>query len=85
MLLPLELVVGVGFVSGLGAALAALACFFASRARRLRSANLLPEAKRPGCFAVAGTVFGTSEVMCVLVVVGAVSSGIVSSCGVSII
>ena len=36
--------------------------FFASRARRLRSASLLPEATRPGFFAVAGFVFGTSEV-----------------------
>ena len=40
----------------------ASACFFASRAKRLRSASLLPEATRPGFLAVAGFVFGTSEV-----------------------
>ena len=67
-------------------ALAASACafFFASRARRLRSARLLPEATRPGFLAVAGFVcFGASEVTRPGVVgatAGAtVSSGIVSS------
>ena len=52
----------------------ASACFFASRAKRLRSASLLPEATRPGIFAVAGFYFGTSEVTR-----STVSSGIVSS------
>ena len=45
--------------------------FFASRAKRLRSASLLPEATRPGFLGVAVFVFGTSEVTR--------SSGIVSS------
>ena len=58
--------------------------FFASRAKRLRSASLLPEATRPGFLAVAGFVcFGTSEVTRSGVagaVTGApVSSGTVSS------
>ena len=58
----------------------ASACFFASRAKRLRAASLLPEATRPGFFAVAGFVFGTSEVTRSGVVAGVtVSSGIVSS------
>ena len=57
----------------------ASACFFASRAKRLRSASLLPEATRPGFLAVAGLVFGTSKVMFLLVVGAIVSSGIVSS------
>ena len=58
----------------------ASACFFASRAKRLRSASLLPEATRPGFFAVAGFVFGTSEVTRSGVAAGvAVSSGIASS------
>ena len=57
-------------------------CSFASRANWLRSASLLPEATRPGFLAVAGFVFGTSEVTRsgVLAVVGAaVSSEMVSS------
>ena len=53
--------------------------FFASRAKRLRSASLLPEATRPGFFAVAGLVFGTSEVTRSGVAGATVSSGIVSS------
>ena len=59
----------------------ASACFFASRARHLRSASLLPEATRPGFLAVAGFVyFGTSEVTRSGVAAGAtVSSGTVSS------
>ena len=57
----------------------ASACFFASRAKRLRSASLLPEATRPGFLAVAGFVFGTSEVTRLGVAAGAtVSSGTVS-------
>ena len=55
--------------------------FFASRAKRLRSASLLPEATRTGFLAVAGFVFGTSEVMFLLVVV---TSGVVSSACASI-
>ena len=67
----------------------ASACFFASQARRLRSASLLPEATQPGFFAVAGFVFGTSEVT--QSGVGGVtagdvfSSGIASSVGVVIV
>ena len=57
----------------------ASACFFDSRAKRLRSASLLREATRPGFFVVAGFVFGTSEVMFLLVVSVVVSLGIVSS------
>ena len=58
--------------------------FFASPAKRLRSASLLPEATRPGFLAVAGFVFGTSEVTRSGVAAGAtagvtVSSGTVSS------
>ena len=57
------------------------ACFVASRAKRLRSASLLPEVTRPGFLAVAGFVFGTSEVTRTGVL-ASVSSGIVSSgCG----
>ena len=64
------------FAGGFGAS----ACFFASRAKRLRSASLFPEATRPGFLAVAGFVFGTSKVMFLLVVAGAtVSLGIFSS------
>ena len=57
----------------------ASACFFASRAKRLRSASLLPEATRPGFLAVAGFVFETSEVTRSGVAGATVSSGIVSS------
>ena len=62
--------------------------FFASRARQLRSASLLPEATRPGLF--AGFVcFGASEVTrsgVVGVTAGAaVSSGIASSVGAVIV
>ena len=86
VLLPLDCSVGV-FVASvvvlLGVGFWASACFFASRARRLRSASLLSEATRPGFFAVAGFVFGTSEVTrsgVVGVTAGAtVSSGIASS------
>ena len=62
----------------------ASACFFASRAKRLRSASLLPEATRPGVLAVAGFVFGTLEVTR-SVVFAAVSPGIVSSGRASIV
>ena len=57
------------------------ACFFASRAKRLRSASLFPEATRPGFLAIAGFVcFGTSEVARSGVAAGAtVFSGTVSS------
>ena len=65
------------FVSVVG--FCASACFFASRAKRLRSASLLPEATRPGFFAVAGFVFGTSEVRRAGVADATVSSGIASS------
>ena len=58
-------------------ALAACACFLASHARRLRSANLLPEATRPGF--LAGFVCGGSAVTRAGVGVGVGSSGIVSS------
>ena len=61
----------------------ASACFFASRAKRLRSASLLPEVTRPGFLAVAGFVFGTSEVTRSGVLT--VSSGLVSSGCVSIV
>ena len=62
----------------------ASACFFASRAKRLRSTSLLLEATRPGFLVVAGFVcFGTSEVTrsgVVGVTAGVlVSSGTVSS------
>ena len=60
-------------------ALADSACFFPSRAKRSRSASLLPEATRLGFLAVAGFLNGTSEVMFLLVVGAAVSSGLVSS------
>ena len=54
--------------------------FFASRFKRLRSASPLLEATRPGFLAVAGFVFGTSEVARSGVAAGAtVSSGIVSN------
>ena len=70
------LVCSVGFVGGFCAS----ACFFfASRAKRLRSASPLPEATRPGFLAVAGLVFGTSEVTRSGVAGATVSSGIVSS------
>ena len=59
------------------------ACFFASRAKRLRSASLLPEATRPGFLAVAGFLYGTPEVTRSGVL--AVSSGIVSSGRASIV
>ena len=64
------------------ACFAASAFFFASRARRLRSASLLPEATRPGFFSVAGFVFGVSAVTRAggVACAGAVvSSGIFSS------
>ena len=70
------------------ACFAASACFFASRARRLRSASLLPEATQPGFFSVAGFVFGVSAVTRAEVVAGAgavVSSGIVSNGCVAIV
>ena len=84
VLLPLDCSVEV-FVASvvvLVVCFCASACFFASRARRLRSASLLPEATRPGFF--AGFVcFGASEVTrseVVGVTAGAaVSSGIASS------
>ena len=38
------------------------AFFLASLARRLRSASRLPEATRPGFFAMSGFVFGGSAV-----------------------
>ena len=73
----------VGFVGGFCAS----ACFFASRAKWLRSASLLPEATRPGFLAVAGLVFGTLEVIPsgVLAVVGAAAArssfeGVSSGC-----
>ena len=53
--------------------------FFAARAKRLRSASLLPEATRPGCLAIAGFVFGTSELTRSGVAGVTVSSGIASS------
>ena len=55
--------------------------FFASRARRLRSASLLPEATRTGFLAITGFVcFGASEVTRSGVAAGkTVSSGTVSS------
>ena len=70
------------------ACFAASAFFFASRARRLRSASLLPEATRPGFFSVTGFVFGGSAVTRAegVACAGAVvSSGIVSSGCVAIV
>ena len=64
------------------ACFAASAFFFASRARRLRSASRLLEATRPGFFSVAGFVFGGSAVTRAggVACAGAiVSSGIVSN------
>ena len=69
-----------------GFAASASAFFLASLARRLRSASRLPEATRPGLFAVGGFVFGGSAVTRAGVVAGAgVSSGIVSSGCVAIV
>ena len=69
-----------------GFAASASAFFLASLARRLRSASRLPEATRPGFFAVAGFVFGGSAVTRTGVVAGAgVSSGIVLSGCVAIV
>ena len=82
-LLPLDcsIVFVTLFVVLLVVGFCASACFFASRARRLRSASLLPEATRPGFLTVAGLVcFGTSEVTRSGVAAGAtVSSGTVLS------
>ena len=64
------------------ACFAASAFFFASRARRLRSASFLPEATRPGFFSIAGFVFGRSAVTRaggVACASAIVSSGLVSS------
>ena len=63
----------------------ASACFFAARAKRLRSASLLPEVTWPGCVAVAGFVFGTSEVTRSGVAGATVSSGIALSVCVAIV
>ena len=63
----------------------ASACFFAARAKWLRSASLLPEATRPGCLAVAGFVCGTLEVTRSGVAGATVSSGIASSVCVAIV
>ena len=64
-------------VVGAGLAASASAFFWASLARRLRSASLLPLATRPGF--LAGLVFGGSAVTRAGVGVGVGSSGIVSS------
>ena len=56
VLLDWSVVLFVVFVFVLGG-FCASACFFASRAKRLRSASPLPEATRPGVLAVAGFVF----------------------------
>ena len=75
LLLDCSVVFVVVFVGGFWAS----ACFFASRAKRLRSASLLSEATRPGFFAVPGFVFETLEVTRSGVAGEKVSSGIVSS------
>ena len=64
-------------VVGAGLAASASAFFWASLARRLRSASLLPLATRPGF--LAGLVFGGSAVTRAGAGVGVGSSGIVSS------
>ena len=79
LLLDCSAVFVVVFVVVLVVGFCASACFFASRAKRLRSASLLPEVTRPGFLAVAGFVFGTSEVTRAGVAGATVSSGIVSS------
>ena len=71
----LLLVCSVVFVGGFCAS----ACFFAARAKRLRSASLLPEATRPDRLAVAGFVCGTLEVTRSGVAGATVSSGIASN------
>ena len=81
LVLDWSVVLFVDFVVVLFVGFCASACFFTSRANRLRSASLLPEAIRPGFLAVAGFVFGTSEVTRLAVV----SSGIVSSGRASIV
>ena len=73
------------FVVVFVASVVVLVVGFASRAKRVRSASLLPEATRPGLFAVAGFVFGTSEVTRAGVAGATVSSGIVSSVRVVIV
>ena len=74
----MEVFVALVFASVVVGGFCASACFFASRAKRLRSASLLPEATRPGSLAVAGFVCGTSEVTRSGVAGATVSSGIVS-------
>ena len=68
-----------------GFAASASAFFLASLARRLRSASRLPEATRPGCFSVAGFVFGGSAVTRARVGSGAGADVVVSSGGEAIV